>query len=57
MGGTFNDNTGFLRGKSVNYNTKKKNVDLSPDLKSMSKNTRQYSSFKMENPKIVTIKK
>lgn len=57
MGGTFNDNTGFLRGKSVNYNTKKKNVDLSPDLKSMSKNTRQYLSFKMENPKIVTIKK
>lgn len=52
-----NENNGFLRGKSVNYNTKKKNVDLSPDFKGMSKNIKQYLSFKMENPKIITIKK
>jgi hypothetical protein len=40
----------------VNY-TKKKNVELSPDFKGINKYTKQYLSFKLENPKIVTIKK
>jgi hypothetical protein len=57
IGGTFSDPSGFLRGKSVNYATKKRNPDLTPDIKGGHKYTRQYFTHKLEAPKIVTIRK
>lgn len=57
FGGTYNDYGGFLRGKSVNY-TQKKSYQLSPDPhKGINKYTKQYGTFKMDAPKIVTIRK
>lgn len=56
-GNSFNDPSGFLRGKSVNYATKKRNVDLTPDFKTAQKHARQYLSHKLEAPKTMTIRK
>lgn len=56
LGGSFNDPSGFLRGKSVNYATKKR-AELTPDFKGGQKYTKQYLAQRLEAPKIVTIRK
>ena len=47
LSGTFNDPSGFLRGKSVNYATKRRQPDLTPDYKAAQKYTKQYLSMKL----------
>ena len=47
LSGTFNDPSGFLRGKSVNYATKRRQPDLTPDYKAAQKYTKQYLSTKL----------
>ena len=55
--GTFNDPSGFLRGKSVHYGTKKRQTDFTPDFKAAQRSTKQYLNHKFDGPKMITYKK
>jgi hypothetical protein len=55
--GTFSDPSGFLRGKSVHYGTKKRQADYTPDFKTAQRSTKQYLSHKVEAPKMITYKR
>jgi hypothetical protein len=47
FGGAFSDPSGFLRGKSVHYGTKKRQTDFTPDFKAAQRSTKQYLSHKV----------
>lgn len=58
VGNKTTDYNAFLRGKSMNYQQKQRGMGMSVDYRSKVTNmAKGFLSYKMQNPKIVTIKK